>query len=735
VRKLIILVTIIVFNYSSTALAELSSKQCGFTNEGFLPVVANPEQATIDVKADTAQSVKNEATVFTGDVEVSHGGQELKSDRATYNRLSGEITAQGNVEMRDSEVIVKSKRAEWSVVDDEGSMTDASYLLRQGHARGQAEKVLRQGKVQTDLDEATYTTCAEGNEAWVLKASHVNLDHVKQAGTARNVVIKLADIPVFYTPYISFPLSKQRKSGFLTPSIGNTEATGFDLRTPYYWNIAPEMDATITPRYMSERGLMLNGQFRYLNNKYDGTIDAGILASDDLQQEGEHLNPYFNEDRKHFSWQHKSKFTSHLHTNVDYNYVSDNAYLEDFGSNLSLTSTTHLNRLLNVRYNSDNWNLSGRLQGYQTVKNVRQPYQKLPQLRFQGALPDQATGLSYAMTAEYVDFYHDDLVTAQRFDIAPSISYPLRSAAGFVRPRIALHHTRYELDANGTSIVNASPTRTLPVSSIDSGLFFERDMTISNNSFIQTLEPRLFYLYIPERHQDDIPIFDSGLNTFSMGQLFSHNRFAGSDRVGDTNQLSVALTTRIINQQTGREKFHATLGQIQYFSDRKVTLKNAPAETQSDSDMVAEVVASITDEWTARGEIQWDPHADSNKLSAMSITYRGREGQLLNLSHRYRRDNLEQIDISARIPFNKQWSMVGRWYHSLHDNRTLETLAGLEYDSCCWATRIVGRDYINSSTDQERNLAIFFQIELKGLGNFGQESDSLLEKSILGFGL
>ncbi len=733
-RKLIILVTIIVFNYSSNVMAELSPEQCGFNSDDYLPVVTNLEQTAIDVKADTAQFVENETTVFTGDVEVVRGGQELKSDRATYNKLSGEITAQGNVQIRDSEVILKSKRAEWSVVDDEGSMSDASYRLREGHARGQAEKVLRQGKVQTDLDDATYTTCAEGNDAWLLKASHVNLDHVKQVGTARNVVVKLADIPVFYTPYISFPLSKQRKSGFLTPSIGNTEATGFDLRTPYYWNIAPEMDATITPRYMSDRGLMLNGEFRYLNNKHDGNIDAGFLASDDLQRDGDRINPFYNEDRKHFSWQHKSRFTSRLNADVDYNYVSDNAYLEDFGSNLSLASTTHLNRLLNVRYNSDNWNLSGRLQGYQTVTDVSQPYQRLPQLRFQGVLPDQATGLRYAMTAEYVDFDHDDLVAGQRFDIEPSISYPLRSAAGFLTPRIALHHTRYELDANGTSIVNSSPTRTLPVSSIDSGLVFERDMTISNNSFIQTLEPRAFYLYIPERNQDDIPIFDSGLKTFTMGQLFSHNRFSGSDRVGDTNQLSLALTTRIINQQTGREKFHATLGQIQYFSDRKVTLNSTATETQSDSDMVAEVVASITEEWTARGEMQWDPHADSNNLSAVSVAYRGDEGRLLNLSHRYRRDDLEQIDISTRIPFNKQWSIIGRWYHSLQDNRTLEALAGLEYDSCCWATRLVVRDYINSSTDQERNLAIFFQIELKGLGNFGQESDSLLEKSILGFG-
>lgn len=734
VRKLIILLSITVFNYSSSALAELSSEQCGFNNDDFLPVVDNPDQMAIDVKADNAQIKGDETSIFTGDVEVVRGGQELKSDRATYNKSSGEITAQGNVQVRDSEIILKSKQAEWSVVDDKGSMSDALYRLREGHARGKAERVLREGKVLTKLHDATYTTCIEGDNAWLLKASNVNLDHEEQVGTARNVVIRVADVPVFYTPYISFPLSEQRKSGFLMPSIGSTGSTGFDLRTPYYWNIAPEMDATITPRYMSDRGLMLNGEFRYLNSKYKGNIDAGFLAADHMEEDGSQINTYYNEDRKHFSWQHRSQLARRLYANVDYNYVSDKEYLNDFGSNLSLTSTTHLNRLLKVGYYSDNWKFTGTLRGYQTITDARDPYKKLPQLRFQGSLPDQVLGLSYSLYAEYVDFSHNDLVEGQRFDIEPSISLPLRSSAAFFTPRVALHHTSYELNDNGTSIVNSSPTRTLPVSSIDSGLFFEREMTISNNSFIQTLEPRAFYLYIPERNQEDIPIFDTGLNTFSMGQLFSHNRFSGSDRVGDTNQLSLALTSRIIDQNTGREKFHATVGQIQYFSDRNVTLNGTTAETQSDSDMVAEVAASIADEWTARGEVQWDPHGDTNNMSAVTLAYRGGKDRLFNLSHRYRRDDLEQVDISTKIPVNNQWSIVGRWYHSLKDSRTLEALAGIEYDSCCWATRLVVRDYINSSTDEDRNLAIFVQFELKGLGNFGQNTDSLLEKSILGFG-
>lgn len=714
--------------------AEVTSEQCGFNNDGFLPVVANQDEEVIDVKADGVQLVDEGTSVFSGDVEVLRGGQELTSDRATYNKTSGDVTARGNVQIRDSDMILNSEQAEWSLVDDDGSMIDAEYKLREGHARGKAKYVYRQGTTRTDLKNATYTTCAPGDDSWLLQSSNVKLDHVKAVGEARNVVVRLGDIPVFYSPYLSFPLNDERKSGFLTPTAGSTDETGFDLRTPYYWNISPNKDATITPRYMSERGLMLNGEFRYLEQKHAGILDAGYLNSDDLDENNGVINPYHEQDRKHFSWKHESQFTSRFQADVDYNYVSDNAYLEDFSSGLSLTSTTHINRLLNVGYYSDNWNVTGRLQGYQTITDTSKPYQRLPQLRFQGSLPDQIMGLNYEMTAEYVEFDHESRVAGQRFDIEPAVSLPWRSAAAFVTPRIALHHTRYDLDANGTTIVNSSPTRTLPVSSIDSGLFFERDMTFSGSNYIHTLEPRAFYLYIPERNQDEIPVFDTGLRTFSMGQLFSHDRFSGVDRVGDTNQLSLALTSRIIDQQTGREKLRATLGQIQYYSDRTVTLNGTTPETQSDSDMVAEVVASIAEEWSVRSEIQWNPHGDTNNMSALALTYRGDNGRLLNVSHRYRRDDLEQVDISARIPFNKKWSMVGRWYHSIKDQRTLEGLAGIEYDSCCWATRLVVRNYVNNSTDEDRNLAIFLQLELKGLGNFGQKTETLLEKSILGYG-
>jgi len=740
-RKLIVLSTVTLSCFSAPILAEPTVWQhCDLTkNTGFLPYTPSTDQDLVDVHADNAQLVNNGTSVFTGNVIVRRGGQELTADRATYNQNAGIVTAQNKLRLRDSEIILEADQAEWSMTSDEGALIGAEYRLREMHARGDASHVYRKGLWQTALQNATYTTCAEGDNFWQLKATTVDLDHKSGVGTAKDVVVRIKDVPVFYTPYITFPLNDERKSGFLVPSIGSSTETGFDVQTPYYWNIGPGRDATITPRYMSDRGLQLNGEYRYLYEQGFGEIQLGLLASDDLKNDGDDINPYYGEDRKHFSFEHTSNFQSRWSSEIDYNYVSDDAYLEDFGSNLSLASTTHLNRRLNVNYNGDNWVFTGRLQGYQTITDAIKPYQRLPQLLLQGELPDQVMGLSYGLRTEYVAFEHDDLVAGHRVDIEPSLSLPMQSAAAFMTPRVALKHTQYDLQDNIAGVTDTSPTRTLPIASVDTGLFFERDIKISNQGYLHTLEPRAFYLYIPERNQNDIPVFDSSLRTFSFGQLFSYDRFSGTDRIGDANQLSLALTSRVIDPQTGREKFKASLGQIRYFSDREVILPSGLKGTRSDSDMVAEVSAAITNEWTARGELQWDPHGDTSNLSAMQLRYRGDNGRLLNISHRYRRDGvstldgLEQVDISGRLPIGKQWSLIGRYYRSIRDGELLEGLAGVEYESCCWATRLVVRDYVNDVTDKDRNLAILLQVELKGLGNFGQKSDALLERSILGF--
>jgi len=737
-RKLVVFSAISLSCLPWMAYAQDQRPECGLNGEiQFLPEFkGDVEESVIEVESDEAELIEDGTSVFTGNVDVKRANQQLNADRATYNQTTGEIHAYGDVIVRDSEMIIEGEQAEWLLNDDRGTLNDAEYQMKDIKARGVASKTIREGRETTHLEDATYTTCPKGDNAWLLQADKVDLDHVEAVGVARNALLRLGGIPILYTPYFSFPLNDERKSGFLTPSIGVTDETGFDLMTPYYWNIHPRFDATISPRYMSDRGLLVNGEFRYLYEQGEGIIDAGYLNNDDLyQKSNSQINPYHDQARKHFYWKNSTKFADNWRANLDYNYVSDNDYLEDFSRTLNIASKTHLKRDLNVTYNTTNWTFLARTQGFQTLTTVTEPYKRLPQLKLNGELPEQAFGLTYGVDTELVYFDHETKVNGSRFNIEPSMSLPLQYAAGFIKPRVALNHTRYDLTDNLRVGAEDQPTRTLPILSLDSGLFFERELMIADTGYIQTLEPRAFYLYVPERDQLDIPDFDTGLKAFRFSQLFAHNRFSGSDRVGDANQLTLAVTTRFLNQDTGRERFNFTLGQIRYFSNRRVNLSGNNVATEDHSDLVAQLSTSLTEHWTLRGEVQWDQDDKLNNLSALQLSYKSDNGSILNMSHRYRRDDIEQVDVSTYIPLNKQWSVVGRWYRSLEDRRTLEGLAGVEYQSCCWSTRLVVRNYVNDIDDEERNVAFFLQFELKGLGRFGQKSDDLLRKSIKGYDL
>lgn len=735
----------------STTMAFAQQEQglsCHFGYEDqFLPVavpLSTGENSPIDVKANDVQILQNGTSIFSGDVDVLRDGQALSADRATYNRNTGDVRANGNVKLRDSEMIVESEQAEWSTTDDKGQMLDATYHTKTMHARGDASYILRQGQSTTDLNKATYTTCPEGSNAWQLQADKVHLDHETAVGQATDVVIRMGGLPVFYTPYISFPLNDQRKSGFLVPSVGSSSETGFDVTTPYYWNIAPNLDATVMPRYMTDRGLMLGGQFRYLFDFGEGEIEANYLNSDDLKNNSEGGNPNYQEARKLFSWKHQGNITSRWSTYVDYNYVSDRQYFEDFGSSLNLSSRTYLDRRAETTYNGDIWDFTARAQGYQTLgDDAIEQYKRLPQLLLRGYLPDQAFGLTYEMDSELVEFDHSSKIDGQRLNIEPAVSLPMGTSSYFVTPRLALNHTQYSLKNDNTNTFDDSATRTLPIASLDTGLFFEREMTAWKSKYIHTIEPRAFYLYVPEEDQSDIPVFDSGLTTFNSIRLFSYDRFTGRDRIGDANQLTLAVTSRLINADTGKENLRLTLGQIRYFTDREVTLDGTAKDRESSSDLVAEAVAYISDEWSFNSEILWDPSESQTNLSSIGMRYKNDNGGIFNISHRYRSedptpnngidDSLEQIDISTQIPVSERWKLFGRWYHALDQGKTLEQIAGIQYDSCCWSTRLVMRDYVNDVSDDERNKAIFIQVELKGLGSFGKKSDSLLERSIRGF--
>jgi len=556
-------------------------------------------------------------------------------------------------------------------------------------------------------------------------------------GEAKNVSVSFKGVPFFYLPYLTFPIDDRRKSGVLTPTIGTSDSAGADISVPYYFNIAPHMDATITPRIMSKRGLMLGGEFRYLAENFSAELRGEVLPNDREQKSGG------NEDRGAFSIKARSTPAERWRYDLNINHISDENYLDDFGGSLAAVSTRHQERRGDIRYQGDGWNFLGRVQNYQTIDTTiatnSQPYDRLPQLLVTMNKPNQALGLTYHLNAEYVSFGHnsDTKIAGDRINLRPGVSLPLRNSWGFLTPKVTIDHTSYKLD-NQTAGLDNSPSRTLPTLSLDGGLIFERETNLFDSALTQTLEPRLFYLYTPEEDQSEIPDFDTAEYDFSFANLFRENRFSGSDKIGDANQLTTAVTTRFLETESGRELAQASIGQIFYFRDRDVQLQSSSSTTANDSSssVVAAISANLGNNWRANAALQWNPHQDDNatEKGSAGIHYKDSANRIVNASYRYTSGTIEQTDVSARWPITHNLTAVGRWNYSLLFNETMEKFAGIEYSNCCWTTRFVARDY-KSSVDDEGNLAFFIQLELKGLTSIGDKVDRFLERGILGYSI
>jgi len=682
-------------------------------------------QFPIEISAEKAEVSKDKLSTFTGNVVITQGSQELDADTVVYDRQTERMEATGNVRYEKEGLLVEGERATLDTKTDTGQFHDTNYRVADRHARGKAEILIKDGPTVSRLKNATYTTCNPGNNDWYAKATRIKLDHAEGVGTAQHVTVRFKHVPIFYSPYLTFPLDDRRKSGFLTPSFGASRENGTDIIVPYYWNIAPDRDATVTLRNMTARGPQLKGEFRYLTQSQQGQADLEHLPDDRR----------YGDDRTLFSLRHAGSFGPRWDANLNFNYASDKDYFSDLGNSLSLTSLTHLERRATASYHADYWQADGMLESFQTIDKLipegSRPYQRLPQIIFATNLPKQRHGLQYALDGELVRFDRGTGVTGTRADLKPSISLPVEKLAWYATPKLTLRHTRYNL-SNQAAGTDANPTRTVPVFSLDSGVFLERDMTWRSSAFLHTLEPRIFYVYIPHREQSTLPVFDTGRYDMSESLLFREDRFSGPDRVGDTNQLSLAVTTRFIDDASGRQLLSARIGQIFYFRDRRVNVSGSSTDTSSNSDIVAGITANPTDALSASGELQWDTGEDNTGMSALRVQYHRDRKHILNLSHRFWRNSLEQIDFSAFWAIKNNWYVIGRWNRSLRDDINLEYLAGLEYHSCCWVVRLVKRAFV-SDINSEINHALFLQLELKGLTGFGDNISELLETGILGY--
>jgi LPS-assembly protein len=767
----------------------------------------------VSAKASRYEQEKQVATL-AGDVILRQSGMQVEADEASLHQTENRGELIGNVRLRDKGMLVVGDRAELQLDNGEAKIDNAEYVMHEAHVRGSALYAKREETAIIRLKDGTYTRCEPGDNAWHLKGNNVTLNPATGFGTATNVTLRVKDIPVFYTPYIYFPIDDRRQSGFLPPSLGTSSDNGFSLQTPYYFNLAPNYDATLYPTYMANRGLLMEGEFRYLTESSEGQIGAAYL--DDSEDERK-LQSEYEDQRWLYSWQHKQGLNSRLLAEVDYTDISDPYYFQDLDTDLGIDTPTYVNQRGSLTYRGDSYRARLNLHAYE-LANITDvtPYDRLPQLTLDGKLPFNPGGLDFTYGSEYVrfdrdlrsgNFINEDGVAEQtwydtrirglarangeRLHLEPGVALPLDWTWGFLKPQIKYRQTHYDisLDQQGKNSLlaeqefDSTQNRGVGLFSVDSGLYFDRNTQLFGKDFRQTLEPRAFYLYVPEEDQTDIPVFDSGEPTFSYASLWRENRFSGKDRIGDENKLSLGVTSRWI-EPNGFERQRFSIGQAFYFEDRKVQLAGIDYRTRPDatadvSPYALEYLYRFNRDWRVSSTFNWDPDTHRTRSGSAMFHYQPEDNpnKVVNLGYRYRNDTvrydrdsgtwttnpdygnptlgdgspnpnyiknyykIDQHDFSVIWPLVPQWSLISRWQYDYGRNRTLEAFGGFEYDSCCWKLRLINRywiDYdevsLNPSLNDEADRGIFLQIVLKGLGGVvGNKVETFLDQGIQGY--
>lgn len=680
----------------------------------------NPVKDAIYLEADTGNIQPQSTSSLNGNVIIQQNTTVFTANSAQINRQTNDVTAQGNVVLSDTNFSLESPLIKYNLKDKTGTIDDAKYAIGTEGAHGKSTQIKQLDKNKLQMDNATFTSCPINKESWHLASGQINLNRDTQIGTAKNVTFKVGSVPIFYFPWLSFPINNQRLSGFLSPSVKLQTNAGISI--PYYFNIAPNYDATVELTTIESRGLQINSEFRYLSKRHEGQIAYNFLSDD---------NSYNNEKRDHFKITHKTQLNKKTEININAEGVSDEDYFDDFSTSLETSTRSALERRIEIIQSNSPWTASAALEDYQILDVDDDQYSKLPELKLNYSPKTGPKDLKLDVSSELIYFDKDDDVTGTRADIKAKISKKWGNDAWFFKPSLSLEHTMYSLDdAIGESSIN----RTLPTLTLDGGLFFDRDIkTNSGNSFTQTLEPRLFYTHTPYKDQSDIPIFDTARTNFSeSNQLFLENRFTGKDRIADTNQLTFAVSSRIQDRNNGKELFKATIGQVINFSDRKVTLPEGTILTGKRSDLLLELTGRINDNFRLASTVNLKSDDKSISNYDLRLNYQDDKKRIANLSFRKIDMELEQVSFSTSLPINDKWSMVASSDHDTKNDRNLESLLGLEYQDCCWKTRMVVKRYLTSDNETYET-PVFIEFELKGLGNIGKSATSQIKEKIYGY--
>ncbi len=674
------------------------------------------------------------------DIEVSASGKaELRQDETTifgdrikFNQEFGRIDADGGVRLQQGADRFSGSRLRFDSANDTGVFEDPTFTIRSGDkpARGKAERIDFLGKDHYAIRNGSFTTCEPGKDDWSIEAGSLELDYNEQSATVRDGRIRFLDTTIAVLPWMTFPLEKGRKTGFLAPGYTQSTRSGLELSTPFYWNLSPETDATITPRYLSKRGTQLQTEFRYLDPKYSGTARLEYLPDD--KRAG--INRYG------MSLYHEHTFSPNLFGRLDLNRVSDSRYFVDLFSKVRQTSQASIQREGFLQYNSESYWLQGRIQRFQTLQDplapIVSPYHRVPQISF-GTWKNEVAGLAdIALPAEFARFSHSTLVEGTRIMARPTISAPYLTPGFFFTPKAGVHYAGYRLDRTAIG----QPDRqnvTVPWISLDSGLIYERPAQVAGRDYTQTFEPRLYYVRAPYRNQDNVPLFDTALADFNYSQLFSENRFAGGDRFGDANQLTAAATSRLLFPN-GQEFLRATIGQRFYFNDERVGLTPAtpatPLRTFGNSDLLASVGARVAQHWNFDTTMQYNNRLGRTERTGVNLRYSPEFAKFINLGYRFTRDALrpiDQVDVSGQWPLRPGWYAVGRYNYSFQDGRLLEGVGGLEYNAGCWVVRVVVQRL--QVATQLASTSYYVQLELNDLARIGSDPFDLLKRAIPGY--
>lgn len=792
---------------SDEQLTEVKSDCCGAYIEpvrDYEDSELNPSDAPVRATADKSEYLNESEAVLEGDVLVTQGYRQMQAETINLNQSAEQADLDGGVIVREPGLLLTGDSGYVDMAVNSSSLSNAEFVLHQAHIRGEAETIEKLGDNIVLLNDGGITSCEPDSNTWFLKASEIELDQESAMGTAKHVRLNIKDVPVFYFPYMTFPIGDERKSGFLYPALASSDKNGFEVAAPYYFNLAPNYDATLTPRYLSERGLVTELETRHLSRYFATTVSGSYLANDqggDISEGDQQLiddgliteaeaTPYTEEDRWLANIDQIGGMGQRWRTDIDYTKVSDKDFFRDLDTqSIEVNSQTHLLQRAIAGYSFNNWNTSIRAQQYQTVSTAAEQYRLLPAIDIDGRY--RFGDIELTLLNEFSSFDHNDKdeninrITGDRARADYKMVWDKRWMWGHFKPAIGGSALHYQLDDDNLKAgINDAPSAAAGMASLDMGLNFERDGSMFGNSYLQTFEPRVFHLY-RELDQDQSEFFnltqgnayidfDTSAPTFSYGQLFRDSRFVGGDRIDDANQTSVGLTTRFISSTSGAERLRLSLGQIYYHEDREVTL-NGAVDTQSNSEIAAQISGQLSDSWRLSGDVLFDPYTDdlidsstrydddTSEISRASVALRYLDDsyRIFNLAYRFTRKamvtdisdtnnngdttdlidgNLEQADASFILPIAGNWNLIGRSLYDINYDRELETFAGFEYDSCCYRFRLVGRKWLDNTLhtqipdqDLEYDQGVFFEIQFKGLGSTSKEVSSILSDGILNY--